>query len=111
MPSKNRSRGWAAQGLFKRLENAPAGQRSAVPISTSASATAWWAHPGQQQRRPGRDGGRPADARTQVEFFIDLNPPAPCTVINIKISWFNSMATTGPQLGAQGTFRQTSRCA
>jgi hypothetical protein len=44
-----------------------------------------------------------------VEFFIDLSPPAPCTVINIKISWFNPMATTGPQPGGQGIFRQRFR--
>jgi hypothetical protein len=41
--------------------------------------------------------------------FIDFSPPAPCIVIKIKISWFDPMATTGPQPGGQGTFRQRLR--
>ena len=45
-----------------------------VCISTSASVTAWWAHAGQQQWRSG-GAGRPADARTHVDF-IDFSPGA-----------------------------------
>jgi len=45
-----------------------------VCISTSASATAWWAHAGQQQWRS-EGAGRPADTRTHVDF-IDPSPGA-----------------------------------
>jgi hypothetical protein len=68
-----------------------------VCISTSASTTARWAHAGQQQWRP-EGAGRPADARTHVDF-IDFSPGALAQFVDMRAGRFNPMAITGLQPG------------